>query len=401
MVTSAGSKYLPNSNLPFGKLPIIQNFYGMTSPFLFGRAVSEEAFTNRIKDINRLTNNLKNRVNTIIISPRRWGKSSLVKKVAKHIESKSIKVVHLDLLSIKNETDFYELFASECIKSTSGKLSEWVQAGKQFFKQIRPRISMGTDPTQDFSVSFEIMEMSKHYKEILNLPEKLALQKKTQIVVCIDEFQSISSFKDPLPFQKKLRSEWQHQQHVTYCLYGSKQHRMTELFVKQSYPFYKFGDVFYLQKIERSDWIMYLIRQFESTKKIISPEQSDRIASLTQDHSHYVQQLAYLVWIITEHKVTDNIIAQALNTMMEQNSLLYIRDIENLSSPQFDFLRAISDGLHVGLSGKQALSKYNFGTSANVLKIKISLIEKELIDETHTGVFFNDPVFKLWFSKYL
>lgn len=371
----------------------------MISPFLFGRAVSENAFTNRVKDISRLTNNLKNRVNTIIISPRRWGKSSLVKKVTTNIASRSIKIVHLDLLSIKNENDFYQLFASECIKSTSSKLNEWIQAGKQFFKHITPKISMGTDPTQDFSVSFEIKEMSMHYKEILNFPEKLAIQHKIQIVICIDEFQSIASFKDPLLFQKKLRSEWQHHQHVTYCLYGSKQHMMTELFVKQSYPFYKFGDTFYLQKIERSEWIHYIIRQFEATKKVILPAQADRIALLAEDHSHYVQQLAYLVWISAEHKVTDDIIDQSVDLLLDQNSLLYTRDIENLTSPQFDFLHAISDGIHVGLSGKDALYSYNLGTSANVLKVKKSLIEKELIDESKVGVFFSDPMFKLWFRR--
>ena len=151
----------------------------------------------------------------------------------------------------------------------------------------------------DFEISFELRETTKHYREILNLPEKLAIQYKIHLVICIDEFQSIALFKDPLLFQKKLRSEWQQHQHVTYCLYGSKQQMMTELFVKQSYPFYKFGDVFYLQKIDRAEWIQYILKQFAATKKSIDQDLADRLASLAEDHSHYVQQLAYLVWIRT------------------------------------------------------------------------------------------------------
>jgi uncharacterized protein len=96
--------------------------------------------------------------------------------------------------------------------------------------------------------------MEKNYREVLQLPEKIAAKKNINVVICIDEFQNIESFKDSLAFQKKLRTEWQHQQMVTYCLYGSKQQMMTSLFEKQSMPFYRFGDVIYLSKIKRKEW---------------------------------------------------------------------------------------------------------------------------------------------------
>ena len=370
----------------------------MDAPFLFGKTVSEDEFTNRQTDIKRLTANLQNHINTILISPRRWGKSSLVKKVTENIRGRNTRIIMLDLLSIRNEEEFYKVLAKESIKATSNKLTEWIETGKEFLKHLAPKISLGTDPMQDFDISFEWKELEKNYAEILNLPQKIAKKKKLHLVICIDEFQNCESFRESKLFQKRLRTEWQHHHNVTYCLYGSRRHMMAELFEKQSNPFYKFGDVMYLPKISRNDWISFIQEQFKATKKNIDEALANRIAAMVQDHSYYVQQLSYLVWVATEKKVTEKNVITAIEDLLAQNSMLYTRDTENLTNAQFNFLKALAEGVHSGLSSRDVLHKYQLGTSANALKIKKGLIQKELIDDTN-GIHFLDPVYELWFKK--
>jgi uncharacterized protein len=370
----------------------------MEAPFSYGKTVTEDAFTNRSADIQRLTGNLHNHINTILISPRRWGKSSLVKKVTTGIRSRNTRVIMLDLMSIRNEEEFYKVLATETIKATSNKLAEWIGTGKEFLKHITPKISLGTDPTQDFDISFEWKELENNYKEILNLPQKIAKKKKLHLVICIDEFQNCESFRESKLFQRRLRTEWQHHHQVTYCLYGSRQHMMAELFEKQSNPFYKFGDVLYLPKISRNDWIRFIQEQFTATKKNISEGMANFIASTVQDHSYYVQQLSYLVWMATSKMVTHEIIVAAVEDLLAQNAILYTRDTENLTNIQFNFLKALAEGIHTGLSSKDVVHRYQLGTSANVLKIKKVLIQKELIDD-QAGIYFLDPVYELWFKK--
>ena len=370
----------------------------MDAPFLFGKTVSEDTFTNRQADMKRLTANLQNRINTILISPRRWGKSSLVKKITEQISNRSTRVIMLDLLSIRNEEEFYKALAKETIKATSNKLTEWIETGRQFLKHITPKISVGIDPTQDFDISFEWKELEKNYAEILNLPQKIAKKKKLHLIVCIDEFQNCESFRESKLFQKRLRTEWQHHHNVTYCLYGSRQHIMAELFEKQSNPFYKFGDVMYLPKISRNDWIRFIREQFRTTKKNINEELANLIAAMVQDHSYYVQQLSYLVWLATSKTATQEIVLASVEDLLAQNSMLYTRDTESLTNAQFNFLKALAEGVHTGLSSKEVLHKYQLGTSANVLKIKKGLIQKELIDDSN-GIHFLDPVYELWFKK--
>jgi hypothetical protein len=370
----------------------------MSNPFVFGSATSGDQFTDRENDTARLLANFQHGVNSILISPRRWGKTSLVRKTGELAQSESIKVVNIDVFSCKNTSDFYQLLATEVIKQTSSRWEEWVENAKKFLIALVPKISFGIDPNTDFSLSLDFSD-TKLNDEVLNLPQNIAKDKNIKIVVCIDEFQQISEFADHLPFQKKMRSVWQHQRNVSYCLYGSKKHLMNQLFSKQSMPFYKFGDVFFLQKIKTEDWVKYIKGRFEATGKEISNEFSREICETVENHSSYVQQLAWNVWVKVAEKTTREHLDQAIDDLYRQNSMLYYQYVEGLSAYQLNFLRAISEGVHSEFSKSDNLQKYKLGTSANIKRLKEALEKKELIDISGKQVTFNDPVFKLWFKK--
>ena len=371
----------------------------MEKPFVFGVATSGDNFTDREKETQRLLLNFTHGVNTILISPRRWGKTSLVKKVAQLAQTKTRKIVYLDIFSCRTESEFYRLFATSVLKQTSSKWDEWVENTKQFLAHINPKISIGTDPMNDFSISFEYSMQDNAGNDILQLPEKIAIEKGIQIVICIDEFQQISDFEDSKTFQKKLRTVWQLQQHVSYCLFGSKKHLMNELFEKKNLPFYKFGDAIYLTKIETKYWIEYICNRFENTGKHISPELAKEICRLVDNHSSYVQQLAWLLWIRTTDIATEEQLTHALEDLLDQNNILFQSETENLSAYQMNFLKAVIDGIHSKFSSKEIILKYNLGTSANIVRLKSALLQKELIETDGKEIILADPVFGVWFKK--
>lgn len=371
----------------------------MDKPFIFGVAAAGDNFTDRKNESLRLKANFTHGVNTIITSPRRWGKTSLVRKVSQSIHEKNIRIVYLDIFSCRSEYDFYKAFTTAVLKQTSSRLDEWIENAKSFLSHITPKISIGTDPTSDFSLSFEWNPKDDSADEILQLPERIAEKKNIRIVICIDEFQQIAEFDDSKTFQKKLRTIWQLQKLTSYCLFGSKKHLMNELFEKKSLPFYKFGDVMYLPKIGKSDWIEYICKQFRQTGKEISAEQAGQICELTENHSSYVQQLSWLVWLHTEQTVSAQSIDEAVEDLLAQNSILYQRETENLSSYQMNFLRAMVDGVDSEFSSKEVIDTYRLGSSANVQRIKKALGQRELIDIEEKKVVLNDPVFKLWLER--
>jgi AAA+ ATPase superfamily predicted ATPase len=369
------------------------------NPFYFGRMVKGNSFTDREKDTERLVSNFRNGLNTIIISPRRWGKSSLVQRAGEMFNSGNVKIAFIDMFSLRNEADFYANYTKAILAATSSQWDERLKTLKEFLKQITPKITLGLDPDSTFSIGFDWEEVRRNADEILNLPEKIAKAKGIKIVVCIDEFQNIATFSEPHAFQKLLRSVWQRQEDTCYCLYGSKFHMMQELFERHSMPFYRFGDLIHLEKIDFSKWTVFIKERFENSGKQIDDKHISLIINSVDRHSYYVQQLSHLIWEKTANTVTDEIYCEAMDDMISQNALLYQRDTEMMPATQLNFLKAIASGEKQNLSGKDILTRYKLGTSANVIKIRKHLLIQEIIDIQNKTVSFVDPVYELWFKR--
>jgi nicotinic acid mononucleotide adenylyltransferase len=337
----------------------------------------------------------------MLISPRRWGKSSLVERLILDLKTKNpeIKVVNLDLFSVSSEEEFLEMFAREVIKASSTIWQDWIQSGKEFFKQLIPTLSIGIDPINDFNLCFDWKQLKKHRTEILELPEKIANKKKCRFIICLDEFQNLATFHEFESLEKSMRAVWQRQKSVSYCLYGSKRHMMTDIFNNPSKPFYRFGDIILLQKIKREKWTSFIVESFAKTKKEISPELAELIPMLMQDHSWYVQQLAHYTWQKTKKKATKKEIQDAFSELIYVNTPLYMREVEGLSLTQLNFLKAVAKK-EEKLSSTEILQKYRLGTSASVVKNKAILLKADMIDESDAKLSFLDPAFEYWFLRY-
>jgi uncharacterized protein len=370
------------------------------SPFLYGTTVSNYSFTNREKEIKKLTDNLLGGINTMVISPRRWGKSSLVEKVVGSIRSEQPKVmiVIIDLFTVNSEEEFLEKFAAETIKASSSKWQEWIKNSKKVFKSIVPKIQFSVDQINNFSLSFDWTEIRRHRDDILNLPEVIARQKKIKIIVCLDEFQTIANFPGYEDLEKRLRAVWQRQKYVTYCIYGSKRHMMTEIFNNSSKPFYRFGDIIMLEKIDRENWKSYICKSFSDTGKSIGTDEAGLIAELMQCHSWYVQQLSHYTWNLTPKRAGKAEILSALSELLNANMPLYQKEMEIISTTQLNLLKAVAKG-EKQLTSERVMRDFRLGTPRNVSKNKAILINNDIIAESVNGYFFLDPAFELWFRQ--
>ncbi len=372
----------------------------MNSPFVFGVRVEGDAFTDRKEETERLKMNFLYGVNTILISPRRMGKTSLVDKVCGLVGSDSVRIAKIDVFGCRSEAEFVDSFATAVIRATSSKWEEWVENAKTFLGRFVPKVTFGQDPMHDFSISFEYNSGNNTVEDILQLPERIASQKGGRLVVCVDEFQQIGEFPDSLAFQKKLRSVWQLQSHVSYCLYGSKKHMMEKMFQRQDYPFYRFGDLFYLGRISENDWIEYIRGRFEVTGKEISAELARRICNVTDRYSSYVQQLAWFVWLHSGLAATDEDVEFGIDRLLDACEPLFIQQTESLSAYQMNFLHLLADGIHSGFTKTAVLRSYRLGTAANIVRLKKTLTEKDLITmSAPVNYEISDPILSLWLKK--
>lgn len=370
------------------------------APFVFGVRVEGNTFTDRKEETNRLKMNFLYGVNTILISPRRMGKTSLVEKVCSLVESDTLKIAKIDAFGCRSENDFINAFATAVVLATSSRWEEWMENAKTFLSRFIPKISIGQDPLTDFSIALEYNRANTVTEDILQLPETIAKQKGIKIVICIDEFQQIADFPDSITFQKKLRSVWQLQSNVSYCLYGSKKHMMEKMFQSQSHPFYRFGDLFYLDKISETDWVEYICDRFRVTGKEISRELASEICTVTDRYSSYVQQLAWLVWLRTDKHATKEDVEFGIDRMLDACEPLFIQQTESLSAYQMNFLRALANGVHTGFTRSEILDTYQLGTAANISRLKKALTEKDLIMMTAPKKLeISDPILALWLKR--
>lgn len=372
----------------------------LDSPFQYGKLAAGSTFVNRVREKQELKSNLYSGINTMLISPRRWGKSSLVKEAMKELveERPDVRVCFLDVFTVRSEEEFYQLFAKEVIKATSNSWETWISNATEFLKTLSPKISIGVDPMTDFSIGLEYHRVKENERELLELPEKIACSKGIKIIVCIDEFQSLAGLKNYGHLEGEMRSVWQHHQKVSYCLYGSKRHMMIEIFNSSSKPFYRFGQLMFLQKIDETEWIKFIMNSFRRTGKEISTEDAGLIVEKVKSHSWYVQQLSHFVWSATRKAVTVEIVDKAFSQIVNTNLPLYVAECEALSITQLNLLIAIAKGESV-LTGATTMSKYKLGTPQNVSKNKIVLEQKDILDKTVEGFYFLDPVFEFWFKS--
>jgi len=372
----------------------------MNEIFVYGSAVEGDNFTDRKTETKRLKANFEHGINTLLISNRRIGKTSLVRHVKNIVNPKKVSIVYLDIFDCRSEYDFYNKLAAAVLQQTSTKTESFLQNIKTFLSRVSPKISISPDPTMDFSISLGITAKDYAPEQILNLVETIAQKQKKQIVVCIDEFQQIGEFPDSLTVQKRLRSAWQLQQNVSYCLFGSKKHLLTNIFQKKDMPFYQFGDAIYLSIIATENWVPFIQQKFMQQGLSINEEQAKRICIEVENYSSYVQQLAWNVLLNTEHEVLDGIIDKSLSELITQNSALFMQQTEGLSSFQMNMLRAIATNVHNGFTTKKIMEEYQLGTKSNIAKIRKVLIDKDLVEQREEGLFISDPIFKKWFQRH-
>ena len=370
----------------------------MKNPFVYGELAENENFIDRVEDRKQLKTFLANGVNVTLISPRRWGKSSLVKATMKELQKEDSKTVacFIDAFRLNSETEFYNAFASAVINSVATSFDKGIEYVKKYLQNFNACFRL---KGHFFEVEVDLKHNDAHVsvEELLNLPQRIAEQKGLHVIICIDEFQKLADFPEWQKMEGMLRSVWQHQQDVTYCLYGSKRHMLMDIFTNSNKPFYRFGQTLYLKKIESKYWVEYIVDTFKKTGKEISAELAAEICCLMENHSWYVQQLSFFVWADTDSIVTEDIINRQLQAVMDTNMPVFEAETDKLASSQIAMLRAVVAG-EEHLNAKDIVRKFNLGGPQTITRNKGVLVKADILEKKGDRLVFVDPLYRLWFA---
>lgn len=369
--------------------------------FVFGVSVSDYNFIGRETEIRQLKMNFEEGINTILISPRRWGKTSLVKRVCQEVDKEKVITVFIDIFRCKSEYEFYNTLTEAILKQTASRSELWMENAREFLTRLTPKISVSPEPNSEFALSLGITPHTHTPEEVLQLAEDIAKRKGKRIVVCIDEFQQIGEMPNCLSLQKRLRSVWQHQQHVSYCLFGSKKHTMMTVFQRRNMPLYQFGDLKFLGKIPTETWTHYIISHFADRHRSISSDLAAKICLTVDNHSSYVQQLSWIIFSLIDEgeMVEERHLQMGIDALIDSQEQLFMQQIEPLTAYQMNFLRCIVAGKHTNFGESRIRETFNLGSASNIARLKSALIERDLIENDGLEIHITDPIFSLWLTR--
>ena len=240
----------------------------MENPFQYGKVVAEPYFTDRETELASLIKDVEDRHNVVLHSPRRYGKTSLLCKLAACMQERDYNVIYLDFFRVTSRESFMELYSRE-IFNQSGK--RWKSVLKQIgalVQGMRPVVSFDAQGKPKYSVTFEAGKvLSESLESVLDLTEKLDPPKRWLVI--FDEFQEIAKLNGE-SFENALRAAIQHHKRSSYVFSGSRHHLLLDIFNRPGRAFYRFGKVMQLAKIDPAIMEKFVVDRFKQSGKDIN-----------------------------------------------------------------------------------------------------------------------------------
>lgn len=281
----------------------------MNNPFRFGTIVDSPYFTDRVEELGRIAEILNSRNHLVMISPRRFGKTSLVRKA---VEQSGRQYVFLNMQQVTSVEDFASLLLKEILRQHP------IERIKHLLRNFRVIPTFTTNTFNDsIEVSFQpTVNNFIMIEDTFSLAEKVSTENNRMIVV-LDEFQETLGLEKGI--DKKLRAFMQEQCMVNYIFLGSQESMMTQIFESKKSPFYHFGQLMRLDKIPYDDFFSYITDRLSmldepQQKKMIAEE----ILTVTACHPYYTQQLSSVVWdLLFYHNVpADEVVRKAIDRLI-------------------------------------------------------------------------------------
>src|SRR3954471_23343402 len=251
----------------------------MNNPFVYGEVVPQAAFVDRETELDRLTHDLLAGQKIFLISPRRYGKSSLVRQALGAAARSGVLTVDVTVSSYSSYVAFLEGYARALlgVETRIDKARAWL---REMLGAVRPEVRVEADETgtAQLALSFPSArtdkDVSRLAQEVFALPGRIAAMRRRRMAVALDEFQAIGSFNGG-SVEHALRAAVQHQRDVGYVFSGSEPSLM-ERMLGRSRPFYKAGPVMRLQKIPADRFADFIESRLRSTRLRPATRRGDR-----------------------------------------------------------------------------------------------------------------------------
>jgi len=382
----------------------------MQNPFVYGEVVPASAFVNRVLELDRLVEDLASSQKIFLISPRRYGKSSLIRRAMASMEKRGALTVEVTVSSFSSYVAFLEGYARALVATETrwDRAKTWLRdAVKSAHAEVRyaPDPTLTTPSTGTLSVSFPGVtserDVSKLAVDVFALPARLAAERRKKVVVALDEFQAVAGFNGG-SVEHALRAAVQHQREVGYVFAGSEPSLMEEMLTPKR-PFYKAGPVMRLDKIPPDEFAEFIDARF--TQSGFRPEAGlgAAIVELAGNLPYDVQRLAHETWddvrASGRRRATLDDLHSALRRLLSEQQTLFEARWQRLTLSQRAVLRAVVIESGGSLLSADVRARHRLGGPSSVQSALTALQRDDLVAREQDRYVVVDSLLREWIAR--
>ena len=379
----------------------------MDNPFVYGEVVPAAAFADRVVELDRLVGDLAAGQKVFLISPRRYGKSSLIRQALAAVARRGTIAVEVTVSSFSSYVAFLEGYARALISAET----RW-DMGRGWLREVihsaraEVRHAPGASPLGALTVSFPTVksdrDVSRLAEEVFALPGRLADTRRRKVVVALDEFQAIGEFNGG-SVEHALRAAVQHQREVGYVFAGSEPSLMERMLGPRR-PFYKAGPVMRLEKIPAEEFAAFIDGRFNRSGLKAEAGLGAAVVELAGNLPYDVQRLAHETWdqvrAAGRRRASLDDLHQALHRLLTEQDTMFEVIWQRLTLGQRAVLRAV-----VLTEGREMLSadartRYRLGGTSSVQTALGALVRDDLITRDGARYVVVDSLLREWIARH-
>lgn len=382
------------------------------NPFRFGDVVEGDLFTDRENERQALLEDMRSGQNVILISPRRFGKTSLIEECARQFKAPPTKGLAsvVDISDAATLADLIEALGNAFYRDLvrpGGRA--WHEAVDFLQTRVKPSLSFkGTVDGVSWSLSpgLQPKQANEVLDELLALPQHVAETRKRPVVVVLDEFQRVVDIDGNLP--AKIRKVFQRQGSVSHVFAGSGESMMRDLFMdsKQKSPMWQMGRPMRLERIELGALETFIAGRFKLGGVGSTREAASEIARVGEGHPYATQEVAHAVWGVAAaagRTANLDMVGTAVEQVLDAEGERYQWIRDGLAAVQRQLLEAIAID---EAGGMEVLStafrnRHRLGAASSVQAADGALRRAGLVQvapETD-GRRIIDPLLRLWLRR--
>ena len=367
------------------------------NPFTLKELPSGSAFCNRQKEVKDLMAFAAARENVLLYSPRRYGKTSLVKKVQQHLETDGAITAYCDLFGVSSIEDIAGRIARS-IYTITRKDDNLFQKAVRFLTSFRPVLSPG--PDGGISVSVQPAYRSESWELLDNTMEalgKFVQDVSTLVNVALDEFQEITEIEDSLRIEGRLRHYIQSMK-CGFTFVGSRRRILLEMFNGRKRAFFQSTINYELGTLPREELVDFMVSAFEGSGKALNRDLGKQICDLFGQHPYYIQKFCFFLFDRVERKVKPEDVSETHRLVLESERALFEALIRRLTVTQIAVLTAIAKEPTNKLFPVEYMERHRLKSTGGIQRSLSVLTGEDLVEKNPADGAWRvvDPLFRQW-----